>query len=62
MTKWLADLFIGIGEALLTEQARSERGGVVIHAETVHITQDSQAAHLDTPDIKPRGFTRLIKR
>lgn len=55
MIPWLANLFIGIGEQMLTEQQRLERGGITITAEHVHI--HSQAENLDKPEVKPRGFT-----
>lgn len=60
MTKWLADLFIGIGEALLTEQARAERGGITINATEVHIhTEAGQSDSLDKSEVKAPRFPRF---
>lgn len=55
MIAWLANLFIGMGEQMLTEQQRAERGGITINATEVHI--HGQADSLDKPEDKGRGFT-----
>lgn len=60
MISWLANLFINMGEQMLTEQQRAERGGITINATEVHI--HSQADSLDKREDKGRGFTRFSRR
>ncbi|NKR90302.1 hypothetical protein GS885_02405 [Rhodococcus hoagii] len=60
MISWLANLFINMGEQMLTEQQRAERGGITINATEVHI--HGQADSLDKPEDKGRGFTRFSRR
>ncbi|MCA1004771.1 hypothetical protein LCL87_03505 [Rhodococcus hoagii] len=62
MTKWLADLFIGIGEVLLTEQQRVDRGGIVIHAEVVHVTAPAPEVVEKAERVGLRDRLRFVRR